>query len=211
MRRIGQRSTHWTTGLWLVLCAGLAAIVALELSEQLAPQVTAALPAVPLPESAPEPELFEPPPRHAFAEITARPLFSDSRRPFAVDSKPEEDTAVEKIAIELVGTLVTEQSRAALLQPHGQNARWLRAGESIGNWQVKAIESNQVRLSSADEAKTVELRADLVQPARPFKRVERRHGQGEAEPEESDEAQDREHEPDQAADGGIEDAERRFE
>lgn len=203
---MGQRSTHWATGIWLLLCMGLGGIVALELSVPLAPQVTAALPGAPLPEFAPEPDPFDPPPTGAFAEIAARPLFSQSRRPFVAATEGEEQLAVESIAIELVGTLLTEQGRAALLQPQGQNARWLRAGERIAGWRIDAIERDQVRLRSDDEAKTLELRTDLVQPAQP---PERRRVQGGAESDDRDQAQDQEQDRDQATGDEIEEAEPR--
>ena len=157
---MGQRSTHWATGIWLALCIGLAGMIALELSLPLAPQVTAALPAAPLPEFGHASNPFDPPPRHAFAEIAARPLFSKSRRPFVPDSETGKELPDESIAIELVGTFLSEPGRAALLQLQGENARWLRAGERMGGWQVDTIERNQVRLRMDDQVKTLELRTD---------------------------------------------------
>ena len=161
---MGPRSTRWGTGIWFLLCTGLAGGVALELLLPLAPQVTAARPAAPLPEFAPEPGGFEPPPRHVFAEIVARPLFSASRRPF-VESESAGEAPGEAVPIELVGTLLTEKGAAALLQPQGQNARWLHAGDTIAGWQVETIQRDQVNLHLDGEAKTLELRADLDQPA----------------------------------------------
>ena len=171
---MGPRSTRWGTGIWFLLCTGLAGGVALELLQPLAPQVTAARPAAPLPEFAPEPGEFEPPPRHVFAEIVARPLFSASRRPFA-ESESAAEAPGEAVPIELVGTLLTEKGAAALLQPQGQNARWLHAGDTIAGWQVATIQRDQVNLHLDGEAKTLELRADLDQPAQtPPKKPERR-------------------------------------
>ena len=204
---MGQRSTHWATGMWLLLCTGLAGIVALELSAPLAPQVTAALPAAPLPELAPEPDSFGPPSRHAFAAIAARPLFSQSRRPFVPESDAEQERPDDRVVIELVGTLLTEQGWAALLQPQSQNARWLRAGERIAGWQVKTIERNQVSLHLDDETTVLNLRADLVQPAQPSKRAERRRAQGSAEPDNRDQAQDQGQGIDQNGAGENEQAE----
>jgi hypothetical protein len=202
-----QRSTHWATGIWLLLCTGLAGIVALELSIPLAPQVTAALAPAPLPEFAPGPDAFDPPPRDAFAQIAARPLFSQSRRPFVPESEAEEEPPDDRIAIELVGTLLTDQGWAALLQPQNQDARWLRAGEKIAGWQVETIEREQVSLHLDDEAKILQLRADLVQPAQPSKRAERRRVQENAEPDDRDQAQHQEGEIDQAEAGKNKEAE----
>ena len=120
---MGQRSTHWATGIWLVLCAGLGGIVALELSSSLpfAPQVTAALPAAPLPDIAPEPAAFEPPPITAFGEISQRPLFSTSRRPFVPEPESEGPTAPdEQVSIELVGTLLTEEGAPPCFSRRGR-------------------------------------------------------------------------------------------
>jgi hypothetical protein len=183
------RSKHWAAGIWLLVCMGLAGLIVFELSAPLAPQVTAAPPAAPLPEFAPPPEPFDPPPRQLFAEIAARPLFSVSRRPFVPESEPDEKPQDESVSIELVGTLLTEQGRAALLQPQGQNAQWVLAGEQVAGWQVVTIERNQVSLRLDEEAKTLELRTDLVQPAPRRDKVERRRDRGEAEPKDEDQAQ----------------------
>ena len=175
---MGQRSTHWATGIWLLLCAGLGGVVALELSSSLplAPQVTAALPSAPLPEFAPEPAAFEPPPRSAFGEIAERPLFSASRRPFVPERTSTAAPAQEQeeVALELVGTLLTGEERAALVKPEGQSARWLRPGPEIAGWQIETIERDRVTLRLDDEARTLQLRADLVPPPQPMNRAERR-------------------------------------
>ena len=217
---MGPRSTRWGTGIWFLLCTGLAGGVALELLQPLAPQVTAARPAAPLPAFAPEPGEFEPPPRHVFAEIVARPLFSASRRPFA-ESESAAEAPGEAVPIELVGTLLTEKGAAALLQPQGQNARWLHAGDTIAGWQVETIQRDQVNLHLDGEAKTLELRADLDQPTQtPPKKPERRRAGENAQsaeqaaaqdqnqqPEDQDRAQDQEGQPDPAQGGEVEEAE----
>jgi hypothetical protein len=217
---MSPRSTRWGTGIWFLLCTGLAGGVAFELLLPLAPQVTAARPAAPLPEFAPEPAAFEPPPRHVFGEIVARPLFSASRRPFVESEGAGEAAPGESGPIELVGTLLTEKGAAALLQPQGQTARWLHAGDTIAGWQVETIQRDQVSLHSDGEAKTLQLRADLDQPAQPPRNPERRRGQDNArsgeqaqtqdqnqQPDDQDRAQDQEGQPDPAQGGEIEPAE----
>ena len=127
------RSKHWAAGIWLLVCMGLAGIVVLELSAPLAPQVTAAPPAAPLPEFAPPPEPFDPPPRHLFAEIAERPLFSVSRRPFVPESDSEAKPQDESISIELVGTLLTKRGAggsAATARPE----RPVGAGRRTNRW-----------------------------------------------------------------------------
>lgn len=198
-----ERSARWATGTWLLLCAGLAAVVAFELSWQFAPEVTAAPPPVPLTEPAPVDQRFDPPSRQAFTEIAARPLFSPSRRAFVPEAEVEEEAAPEeKIEIELVGTLLTATGRAALLQPKDQDARWLRAGDEIAGWQVETITSDQVSLTSAGETKTLELRADLVQPAQPRQKPKAKRDQGEAGPDDQRQGQ----KPDEGTAGDNEQA-----
>jgi general secretion pathway protein N len=177
---MSQRSTHWATGIWLLLCTGLGGMVALQLTSSLplAPEVTAALPAAPLPELPTEPAAFDPPPSSAFGEIAERPLFSESRRPFVPETEAEEPAAPdEQVSIELVGTLLTEDGRAALLQPAGQVGRWLRTGEKIAGWQIETIERDRITLRLDDETKTLQLRADLVPPPQAVDRAERRRTQ----------------------------------
>jgi hypothetical protein len=157
-------STSSATRIWLLVCTGLAGIIVFELSAPLAPQVTAAPPAVPLPEFAPPSEPFDPPPRQHFAEIGARPLFSESRRPFLPESEPDEQPRDESISIELVGTLLTKQGRAALLQPQGHDAQWVLVGGQIAGWQVVAIERDQVSLLLEERAEIVELRTSASSP-----------------------------------------------
>jgi hypothetical protein len=215
---MSPRSTRWGTGIWFLLCTGLAGGVVLELLLPLAPQVTAARPAAPLPEFAPEPGAFEPPPRHVFAEIVARPLFSASRRPFVETEGTGEAAPGESGPIELVGTLLTDKGAVALLQPQGQDARWLHAGDTISGWQVETIERDQVSLHSDGEAKTLQLRADLDQPAQTPHKPERRRNQDNAreqaqaqdqnqQPDDQDRVQDQEGQPDPAQGGEIEPAE----
>src|SRR5262245_57757522 len=205
---MSPRPTRWGTGVWFLLCTGLAGGVALELLMPFAPQVTAARPAAPLPGFGSEPSAFEPPPRHVFAEIVARPLFSASRRPFVGEGETAaEQPAGEAVAIELVGTLLTEQGAAALLQPQGQSARWLHAGDTVAGWEVKAIEREQVNLHLDGEDKTLALRADLAQPAPPPQQVERRRAEGHNQPGDQAEAQNQNQEPggqDRAQDQGGE-------
>ena len=166
---MGERSIGWSTSFWLLICAGLAGVVVLELSSSLplAPEVTAAAPAA-LPAAAPAPPRFEPPAPDAFDDIALRPLFFESRRPFvpaavAVEGA-EAPAAEEALAVELVGTLVTDQDRAALLEPAGQDASWRREGDKIAGWRIGAIERDRITLRRGEETETLELRPDLAGP-----------------------------------------------
>jgi hypothetical protein len=176
---MSERSLGWATGFWLLVCAGLAGIIVLELSSNLtlAPQVTAAPPLAPLAQARPDAPLFEAPPENAFEEIALRPLFYESRRPYVppadgAEAAPAEPEAA--VAVELVGTLVTEERRAALLQPEGQTSSWRREGEKIAGWRIEQILRDQVTLQQGEETRTLELRADATGPVEPPNRKTRR-------------------------------------
>jgi hypothetical protein len=158
------RSTHWLTGLWSLGIAGLAACVVLELTGTgIAPEVTAAAPATGLPEAPPEPREFQPPPRREFNEISARPLFFPSRRPFVPPDAPAATQAAvpPPIGVELIGVLLTEQERAALVQPQGEaEAHWLHEGQTVAGWSVEEIAADHVTLRDGDRLELVKLRAD---------------------------------------------------
>jgi hypothetical protein len=175
---MGERSIGWSTSVWLLICAGLAGVVVLELSSglPLAPEVTAASPAT-LPAAAPAPPRFEPPPAGAFEDIALRPLFFASRRPFEPTVTVEEGeapVAEPALAVELVGTLVTDQHRAALLQPEGKSASWHREGDKVAGWRIGTIERERITLRQGEKTETLELRADLAGPDKPQKAAGKR-------------------------------------
>jgi hypothetical protein len=169
---------RWSTGLLLLICTGLAAVVGLELSSgmSIAPEVTAAPPPAPLAEANLAAQRFEAPPEDAFDEIVLRPLFFESRRPFVppADVAAAEPAPAEALAVELVGTLVTEQDRAALVQPEGERAVWRRKGEKIAGWELRRIEPDEITLHRGDEITTLSLRADQVTPLKPARSVGKR-------------------------------------
>jgi hypothetical protein len=173
-------ATPWTTAVLVILCGGLGAAVALELSGglSLAPEVTAAAPATPPLDWPPEPLEFEAPSQDGLDDITARPLFSPSRKPFvaAEEAEPAPVAARTLPAVQLIGVLVTEQQRAALMQAEGAvEPSWVREGADIDGWRVEAIEHSRVHLRADDRLETVELRPDTAVPAksRPKKRKAR--------------------------------------
>jgi len=174
------RSTHWLTALSLLAIAGLGTVVAYELTGglALAPEVTAAAPASAMPEAAPDPSEFRPPQQRQFNEISARPLFFPSRRPFT--PPPEGAAAAAPVAepaavLELIGVLLTDRERAALLQPAGQpGAQWVREQQTVAGWLVEEITPDRVRLREGDRVEVVELRDDqgreAIKPKRKGKR-----------------------------------------
>jgi hypothetical protein len=174
------RSTHWLTGLSLLAIAGLGTVVAYELTGgvALAPEVTAAAPASALPEAAPEPTEFRPPPQRQFNEISTRPLFFPSRRPFAAPTAEGAlvaPVAEPAVVLELIGVLLTDQERAALLQPAGEpGGQWVREQQTVAGWLVEEIAPDRVRLREGDRVEVVELRDDQArEPVRPKRKGKR--------------------------------------
>jgi hypothetical protein len=174
------RSTHWLTGLAVLAIAGLGTVVAYELTGgvALAPEVTAAAPAGALPEAAPESSEFQPPPQRQFNEISARPLFFPSRRPFV--PPPAEGTvqaagAEPAAALELIGVLLSDRERAALLQAVCQpGAQWVREQQTVAGWLVEEIALDRVWLRDGDRVDIVELRDDQArEPIKPKRKGKR--------------------------------------
>jgi hypothetical protein len=148
----------------LLAVAGLGTVVVLELagSGAIAPEVTAAAPATAAPEPPVGPAKFRPPAERQFAEISDRPLFSPSRRPFV---PPAESQAGDAPSIELVGVLLTERERAALVQPEGQPAaRWVHERQTVAGRLVEEIAADRVRFRDSDRVEIVKLRADQARP-----------------------------------------------
>lgn len=191
------RAAPWTTAVLVMLCAGSGAAVVFELTGglPLAPEVTAAAPGAELEWSRERVE-FEPPPRDEIEAIAERPLFSPSRRPFVLaEEKPEPEPVRSLPAVTLIGVLLTEQQRTALLQAVGHgDPSWVREGNQIQGWQVERIEQSRVHLRAGDQMETVELRPDTAVP--PKDRPKRRRARAEA-PEPANEEADRASESDE--------------
>ncbi len=162
------RSGVGSTACWFALTAGLAGFVALEMAEDvsLTPAVTAA-PIETVSVSADERAVMivETPSSDILNDIVERPLFSASRRPFeAVDEKP--DTIIQepdqKLALQLVGTMLSGASRVVLLKHPTEGLLRLRQGQSVENWVVGDIDDHRVELRNGDEVEWLKLRTDLL-------------------------------------------------
>jgi hypothetical protein len=157
----------WATALLMIANVGLGAAVVFELTGTLsiAPEVTAAPPLSSELDWAHEPTVFEPPGREQLDEIAARPLFSPARRPFA-EAEPEDALAPAPASLpplELIGVLLTEQRRAALLRPlDGGDPGWVREEDAMAGWRLEKIERSRVHLAAGDRLEVLELRADTA-------------------------------------------------
>ena len=160
------RSVDFPTGMLLAVCVGLGAVVAFQLSSSslLAPtEVTAAPPNAASLEPAAGP--IEPPmPDEAGVdEIAARPLFSESRRPYVAPPAPVKAEPVDtgpSAPLELAGTFLSGNDKAALILITGQQPTWLRKGQKIDGWEVEVIEDHQVQLRKGEQEQVVQLRED---------------------------------------------------
>jgi hypothetical protein len=111
-------------------------------------------------ESAPQVEIQPPPPlkmaavppRDAFAEITARPIFNQDRRP---DPAREAPTSGENIAqqagdlsqFRIVGIVTDREVQLALVQTPGGTTTRVRAGDTIDGWRIEKVDVSGVTAS----------------------------------------------------------------
>lgn len=138
---------HGLTRLLAVLCLGLGAVIAIEITDR---PSTAPLedPGVHprAAKAARDDATFVLPPASTFSEIVARPLFSDTRRPsaFAASTPDAHPSFV------LVGTILSSQARDALIR-HGQPARvdHVAEGQTIDGWTVDSILADRVIFTNA--------------------------------------------------------------
>jgi hypothetical protein len=165
-----RRSIGWPAGFWLAVCAGLAGVVAYQLSSSLplAPAVTAAPPGAPVLDLAERPAPPRAPDAGAVELIAARPLFSAGRRPYVAPPAPVAEVAPEParpaLSLELAGTFLTDTDQAALLLVAGGSPAWLRPGQLIEGWRIEAIKQDRVALSKDGLQQVLELRADIAVP-----------------------------------------------
>ncbi len=92
-------------------------------------------------------------------ETLARPLFSDSRRPFQVQANagvqvpaeaPAPTAPSPKLNLKLLGTMnVDAEARKALMQTDdAPRAVWVGVGEAIGGWRLVKIANGTVEIET---------------------------------------------------------------
>jgi len=153
------------TLLLLLLCCGLSAAIYIGAREPMTSASVAApvSPAAPAPASDSGP-IFVMPPLSSFADVLARPLFSETRRRpkagTASDDKPADFT--------LVGIVISPTERHALLS-HGTPAQLahVAVGQSIDGWTVTAIEPSRVLLAQGGRETEIGTGKKPVEPAKP--------------------------------------------
>jgi hypothetical protein len=156
------------TVLLLLLCCGLSVAIYIGAREPMT-LASVAAPAQALPPSAPAfaPDpgaVFTMPPLSSFADVLARPLFSETRRRpkagMARDDKPADFT--------LVGIVISPTERHALLS-HGTPAQLehVAVGQSVDGWTVTAIEPSRVLLAQGARETEISTGKKPHEPAKP--------------------------------------------
>ena len=119
------------------------------------------------------------PPPHAPADVTgisARPLFSETRRPIqpyqAPIAEPEPEQAPAAVAppepaaplpptppegLILLGTMHSGEWRALLRGPRDTPERWMSLGSEIEGWQLRDIDETSVTFGSGDAVFSVRI------------------------------------------------------
>ena len=108
------------------------------------------------------------PPATEFESILKRPLFSPSRRPFAVaEPKPvvrrvkqsaPPKPSLPKLAVDLLGTVTSGNEAVALVSSaHGSKPTAVRQGEKYDGWEIVAITRGVVIFERAGKRQSVEL------------------------------------------------------
>jgi hypothetical protein len=102
----------------------------------------------------------------SFAEVAARPLFNQDRRPAPPETPAEKVAKVEEnVLFDLVGVVISDRNRVALLRPRSEGKIvFAMEGKSFGGWEVSAINSTEVILKRGAERSILKL-SDLREEA----------------------------------------------
>ncbi len=117
------------------------------------------------------------PPLSAFAEVSSRPLFSETRRP--PDSAVVEETSTQEAASKqdlfvVLGVATSDQQRAALIQlARNRDILSVGEGDEVDGWKVVSIRVNGVVFEKGGSQKTIEIQ-NLEDAESRTRRLERR-------------------------------------
>jgi general secretion pathway protein N len=125
-------------------------------------------------EGVPEPEIEAPPPlkmatlppKDSFAEITARPIFNQNRKPDPARDVPMSGESVAEEASDIsqfkvVGIVTDRELQLALVQTPGGTTARVRAGDTIEGWRIEKVDVSGVTASDGTRS------ARLVIPRAP--------------------------------------------
>lgn len=109
---------------------------------------------------------FDLPPRGDYAEVTARPLFNENRRPEERDAEgsgQEEAVAAEESRSELpplslTGVIITPEQRIAMLRnTNDQEYVTLKEGEPLEGWTLEEVSRRRIVFAMGGQEEIVEL------------------------------------------------------
>jgi len=108
-------------------------------------------------ETVPAPQIKAPPPlrmaalppKEAFAEITARPIFNHARRPDpatvrATMTDAGNEPATDLAQFRIVGIVTDRDTQLALVQTPGGTTTKIRAGDTLEGWRIEKIDVSGV-------------------------------------------------------------------
>lgn len=163
-----QTSSNGTAA-WLLASAGLCAVVAFQLSNE----ISIAVPVTAAPAEVQTTQIDHGdvdwliPPDYALLDmIVERPLFSLSRRPVEapISARPASAPVVAKtMSFKLLGTMVAGDARLALLSHPEKGMLRLREGQDIDGWRIQDVRGSDVMISRGDE--TMHLRLQKPPPS----------------------------------------------
>ncbi len=94
----------------------------------------------------------------AFDEIVARPLFSPTRRPPPARQQTVTATVVQPETFALIGVIISTEGRMALLRTIATDeVQRAVEGQSVGGWEVGAINPTQVVLQRGKDKEVIKI------------------------------------------------------
>ncbi|MCP4285019.1 MAG: hypothetical protein GY792_11280 [Gammaproteobacteria bacterium] len=119
-------------------------------------------------------EVLEPPPLSEFVEITARPLFSSSRRPVPLSTGDEAPNTIqaavgpiEKKQFMVMGIVIAQDEKVALLKQLKKSNEVVRVkeGQKLSDWTVSAITPDSVTMQQRGVTDVVKLSDNVLSAA----------------------------------------------
>jgi len=159
MFRVRRMRTIAMAAALLLLCGGLAAVIADRLQDgrPSAGAETAAGDAVEL--AAPTMPQYELPPLEAYPELLDRPLFSSTRRPVEADDAPVQAAVTSQgLDVVLTGVIIADGNKVALIVPRN-TAKPVRLieGQGYQGWTLSEVQSEGVIFRQGTRAQILEL------------------------------------------------------
>jgi hypothetical protein len=145
----------------IVACVTCAAVVYLELTDEpvvvRAAETAASAPSL---ATTAEDGPFVMPPLATYDEVTARPLFSVTRRPAAVARQ----ASATMSSLTLAGVVISRDGRVALIrQDKSPSLTRAREGQQVGGWTVQSIAADRVVVSNGAAQTELKLHEDRTE------------------------------------------------